>query len=248
MNRKCNNLQTPKSEEQRQLDILKRMVEKRTSAVMLESFIKRLSIPSVSKYKGLTGDDLVNELTKDFSKQEAPEHKKYVHRDGRPLLTLNDFNRANLTRNERLAITEDIKENIVHNCLFDIKGGTGEIRSLEKVNENILAYKLQVMNELADILGVDEAVRVMIYLNGEKKVYAKVSSITGEAESGTIPFRSDNPIVLEKRENFSPGDRDKFTIVIWLEGPDPDCVDSIIGGELKLEMNITDEHVMGKEE
>ena len=160
MNRKCNNLQTPKSEEQRQLDILKRMVEKRTSAVMLESFIKRLSIPSVSKYKGLTGDDLVNELTKDFSKQEAPEHKKYVHRDGRPLLTLNDFNRANLTRNERLAITEDIKENIVHNCLFDIKGGTGEIRSLEKVNENILAYKLQVMNELADILGVDEAVRV----------------------------------------------------------------------------------------
>jgi len=89
---------------------------------------------------------------------------------------------------------------------------------------------------------------VMIYLNGEKTVYAKVSSITGEAEEGTIPFRSDNPIVLEKRENFEPGTRDKFTIVIWLEGDDPDCVDSIIGGELKLEMNITDEHIMGKGE
>jgi len=50
------------------------------------------------------------------------------------------------------------------------------------------------------------------------------------------------------KENFKPGDRDKFTIVIWLEGDDPDCVDSIIGGELKLEMNITDEHIKEKGE
>lgn len=127
--------------------------------------------------------------------------------------------------------------------------------------DNYIAYTFYVENQGSEIQNywyeivmkdvikdVDEAVRVMIYLNGEKTVYAKVSSITGEAEEGTIPFRSDNPIVLEKRENFSPGDRDKFTIVIWLEGPDPDCVDSIIGGELKLEMNITDEHIMGKGE
>lgn len=127
--------------------------------------------------------------------------------------------------------------------------------------DNYIAYTFYVENQGSEIQNywyeivmkdvikdVDEAVRVMIYLNGEKTVYAKVSSITGEAEEGTIPFRSDNPIVLEKRENFKPGDRDKFTIVIWLEGPDPDCVDSIIGGELKLEMNITDEHIMGKGE
>lgn len=127
--------------------------------------------------------------------------------------------------------------------------------------DNYIAYTFYVENQGSEIQNywyeivmkdviknVDEAVRVMIYLNDEKTVYAKISSITGEAEEGTIPFRLDNPIVLEKRENFRPGDRDKFTIVIWLEGPDPDCVDSIIGGELKLEMNITDEHIMGKGE
>lgn len=157
---KCDNLQSPKSEAQRQLDILKRMVEKRIPAPMLESFIKRLSIPEVSKYKDMSGDALIDELIKDFAKQATPEHKKYVHRDGRPLLSLNDFNRASLSRDERLAITEDIKRNIVHHCLFDINGGSGEIRSLEKVNENILTYKLQVMNELAEILDVDKAIRV----------------------------------------------------------------------------------------
>lgn len=127
--------------------------------------------------------------------------------------------------------------------------------------DNYIAYTFYVENQgsemqnywyeivMKDVIKeVDDAVRIMIYLNGEKTVYAKKSNITGGAEAGTIPFRLDNPIVLEKRENFAPGDRDKFTIVIWLEGDDPDCVDSIIGGELKLEMNITDEHIMEKGE
>lgn len=127
--------------------------------------------------------------------------------------------------------------------------------------DNYIAYTFYVENQgvevqnywyefvMKDVIKeVDDAVRIMVYLNGEKTVYAKKSNITGEAEEGTIPFRLDNPIVSEKRENFKPGDRDKFTIVIWLEGPDPDCVDSIIGGELKLEMNITDEHIMERGE
>ena len=37
-------------------------------------------------------------------------------------------------------------------------------------------------------------------------------------------------------EDFSPGDVMKYTVVIWLEGNDPDCVDAIIGGVMKLEM------------
>ena len=45
------------------------------------------------------------------------------------------------------------------------------------------------------------------------------------------------------RENFKPGEKDRFTIVVWLEGDDPDCIDDIIGGELKMEMNITEEHL-----
>ena len=45
--------------------------------------------------------------------------------------------------------------------------------------------------------------------------------------------------------------QDKFTVVIWLEGDDPDCVDSILGGEIKMHMEIREEHKEqenGKEE
>ena len=34
-----------------------------------------------------------------------------------------------------------------------------------------------------------------------------------------------------------------FTIVIYLEGDDPDCIDSLIGGEMKMHMDITEEHI-----
>ena len=39
------------------------------------------------------------------------------------------------------------------------------------------------------------------------------------------------------------GDIDKFTIVIYLEGEDPDCLNNIIGGEIKMRMDIREEHV-----
>ena len=49
-----------------------------------------------------------------------------------------------------------------------------------------------------------------------------------------IPF----PLkLLIKREKFKSKDKDKYTVVIWLEGNDPDCVDNIIGGTLKLSMD-----------
>lgn len=126
---------------------------------------------------------------------------------------------------------------------------------------NYIAYTFYVENQgkevqnywyevvMTDVIkAVDDAVRIMIYLNGERTVYAKVNSLTGKPEYGTTPFNSENPLVLEKRENFNPGDVDRFTIIIFLEGDDPDCVNAIIGGELKLQMNITDEHIRGKEE
>ena len=41
---------------------------------------------------------------------------------------------------------------------------------------------------------------------------------------------------------MTPGDIDKFTIVIWLEGDDPDCIDNILGGEIKMHMEIREEY------
>ena len=40
-----------------------------------------------------------------------------------------------------------------------------------------------------------------------------------------------------KQEDFDPGATNKYTVVIWLEGNDPDCVDDIIGGVIKMQMD-----------
>ena len=98
------------------------------------------------------------------------------------------------------------------------------------------------------IKNVDRAIRIMIYRNGEKTIYAKPNEITGEAEIGTEKFHSDVEPVLECRELFKPGEIDKFTIVIYLEGDDRDCVDALIGGEMKMHMDITEEHISQTQE
>ena len=107
-------------------------------------------------------------------------------------------------------------------------------------NENINYWYTVVIDDV--IKNVDEAVRVMIFLNGERSVYAKINSYTGKEEEGTVAFFSDKEAVVQKRDNFAPNDVDKFTVVIWLEGDDEDCVDSILGGEIKMHMEIREEH------
>lgn len=122
--------------------------------------------------------------------------------------------------------------------------------------ENYLAYTFYIENMGSDtinywyeifiddvIKNVDKAIRVMVYRNGEKKIYAKPNEITGEPENGTEKFYSTTSVLLENRTQFNPGDIDKFTIVIYLEGDDPDCVDALIGGEMKMHMDITEEHI-----
>ena len=120
--------------------------------------------------------------------------------------------------------------------------------------ENYIAYTFYIKNKGTETINywyaikiddvikkVDEAARVMVFLNGEKKVYAKINSITELPEKDTTPFFSVSIPVLEQRENFKPNDVDKFTIVIWLEGDDPDCIDNILGGEIKMHMEIREE-------
>ena len=84
---------------------------------------------------------------------------------------------------------------------------------------------------------MDDAIRVAIYENGEKTVYAKTKSNgTGPEGDCDKEFLSSTIIMRNQKEKFAPKDRDKYTIVIWLEGSDPDCVDAIIGGTIKFTM------------
>lgn len=118
---------------------------------------------------------------------------------------------------------------------------------LENKGEEKLDYWYSVIVD--DVIkNVDEAVRVMIYLNKDVKIYAKVNKLTKKPEKDTIAFRKDKDgtIIQEERQKMKPGDIDKITVVIWLEGNDPECVNAILGGEMKMHMNIIEEHIEEK--
>lgn len=78
---------------------------------------------------------------------------------------------------------------------------------------------------------IEEAIRVMVIRNGIKEVYAKPDQ-NGEAKpiyygethesepeqiGITTPFRSNKNIIVESYE-IKPGDFDKYTIVMWIDG------------------------------
>lgn len=112
---------------------------------------------------------------------------------------------------------------------------------IENLGEHITDYWSEIIIDDA-IKNVDEAVRIRVYKNGEQITYAKVSK-RGDAEPNTIPFLSDTSVVLENVKNFKPGDINKYTIVIWLEGSDPECTNNILGGEIKLHMDFKSEFI-----
>ena len=104
-------------------------------------------------------------------------------------------------------------------------------------NENV-DYKSKIVIESV-IKNVDEAVRVALYTNGERKVYAKKAK-DGNAEPNTISFFSNHLIMQQERDNIKPDEIDRYTVIVWLEGKDPECIDDIIGGEMKMSMIITE--------
>ena len=85
--------------------------------------------------------------------------------------------------------------------------------------------------------GAEEAVRVAVWHNGERIVYAEPSA-DGTPEDGCTNFESDTVVCTYEEPDFLVGNVDRYTIVIWMEGDDPECVDSIIGGSVEFSMDI----------
>ena len=115
--------------------------------------------------------------------------------------------------------------------------------------------------------GIEEAAWVLLYHNGVQQIFAKESK-AGGAESQqaecefpfkeaalnpslygydeatgiytltTKQFASSNIVATAQRDTLQPQEIDKFTVVIWLEGEDPECVDDILGGTIEMMMKI----------
>jgi len=88
--------------------------------------------------------------------------------------------------------------------------------------------------------GVDKAIRVLVIEDEEDvKIYQKPD--IGDTNyppnlPETISFVSDAIIFQDNFEEFAPNQVKKFSIVIWLEGLDPDCNDDLLGGMIKTRL------------
>jgi len=88
--------------------------------------------------------------------------------------------------------------------------------------------------------GADEAIRIVVFRNGVPTEYGKTPKNPNAANAtfGIDEFFKNKRTVTDMtRKDFKVGDKDRYTIVIWLEGWDPECVNDIMGGEVKLSMN-----------
>ena len=77
----------------------------------------------------------------------------------------------------------------------------------------------------------------MVYKNGEPNVFAKAQyDNRKEPEQDTTMFVDDKVVMTTKTEAFKPNDVDKYTVVIWIEGGDKECVDEIRDGWIRMRM------------
>lgn len=146
-------------------------------------------------------------------------------------------------------LTANTVQDATNISIDDLPGNLDDIDG-DHNGKNYMAYTYYVRNAgkedvgyVASITldscakGAEEAVRVAVWHNGERVVYAMPGK-DGEPEYGCENFVSPQVVCRYTEEEFLIGNVDKYTIVIWMEGDDPECVDSIVGGSVEFSMNI----------
>lgn len=155
---------------------------------------------------------------------------------------------------------------------------------IKNEGENAVDYSWN-LNLTSESMGVAEAVWVLLFIDGDLRIYAKENNETGREEAlpefgnnsmgygnlqlrelapdsdqfeivatqgrrvywRVIPesFLSETNIAEGTQYNITPGEIHKYTVVLYLEGDDPDATDDIIGGhagvEMKFRLNGEDE-------
>jgi hypothetical protein len=131
----------------------------------------------------------------------------------------------------------------------------GEYKGGSHNGDNYIAFTFYLRNESSeDILyqyeivfkertkNVDGAIRVMVIEEGESVVYAKAKPdgspepISNDPAMLTTPFIAEDKVLSKDGQNIASKQAIKYTVVIWLEGEDSDCNDSILGGWVSVEM------------
>lgn len=120
---------------------------------------------------------------------------------------------------------------------FAEMGADGTAEAIPEVGDNSRGYNdLPLMSQTAN----------------QDKQYQFITNKRGQDYYRVVPvpFESENVVVSGERKDMEVMGVHKYTIVIWAEGDDPECVDDIIGGHLGLDLNfqLLEEHTEEKSE
>jgi hypothetical protein len=106
-----------------------------------------------------------------------------------------------------------------------------------------IVYHIRIVDNYKSM---DQAIRILVIDDGFETIYQKPDTPQGSVPiSYSVPlqmtekFLSDTIVMRKNFENFQPGLIKKFSIVVWIEGMDPDTTDDILGGMIKLQMNFS---------
>ena len=71
-----------------------------------------------------------------------------------------------------------------------------------------------------------------------ERMFQKPDSVEHEyyAMPDALHVVDDKVVCEDIIHEFQPGEVRKFSVIIWLEGQDPDCTDDLLGGMIKLRM------------
>ena len=105
-----------------------------------------------------------------------------------------------------------------------------------------ITYHIRMTEIYKDL---DEAIRILVIEDGEETMYQKLDRLGPSGELPYYPdimpkpklFVNDSIIARETFVKFEPGQIKKFSVIMWLEGYDPDTTDEVLGGKIKLQMN-----------
>ena len=101
----------------------------------------------------------------------------------------------------------------------------GDNQTLPERNDNTQGYRNPPFKDKAKF--EDKQFELIPNDKNDKEYYRLIA----------FPFESDNVVTSGVVDDVQPGEVHKYTVVLWLEGDDPDCTDELIGGHLGMELN-----------
>ncbi|MDD4003361.1 MAG: hypothetical protein PHE12_04115 [Clostridia bacterium] len=219
--------------------------------IIIISFFLSITIIGLTYYGSNSGNFLITierQSVKNLSLSESLENFQTSESGSARLFAEGMDNLTHATLNEHIPPNIDQMGEGSHNDKPRYFAYTFYLKNVSGIAVN---YRAQlVIREVSKIeldsghkIGVDSAIRVMAIRNGEREIYAKPQEFenigqpeTNGGEYGVKNFFSQTVVFDFEVNAFEPLAIDKYTVVMWLEGNDEQCIDEIKGGKLKMEL------------